>query len=246
LIKRFNEESNAHNRKRLAKIIVVLFLTIYGGGKVYQSILNSESSQNTLANTIINDKETSLDKIVSYIKELINGKKENKEISPTVTVKFNDAETYKTSNEAKNVIKRYEKLVLKGYKIKGDGKITIGWGHAEPIKTSKYKKGQIISKILADTLFDIDIKKAEDGVKRIFVYWKSQGNNVQITQGMFDAMVSMAYNAGVDGLRTSKFIQLVKRKKFKEADDAILDVANSGKFGGLDVRRGSEQELFRM
>jgi len=246
LIKRFNAESNTHNRKRLAKIIIVLFITVYGGGKLYHNVLNNDANRLSLENTIVNDKETSLDKIVSYFKELINGKEIKKEIKPVIINKYNNADFYKTSKEAKDTIKHYEKLRLRGYKIKGDGKITIGWGHAEPIKTSKYKYKQLITKELADALFELDIKKAEDGVKRIFEQWSQKGNNVQITQGMFDAMVSLAFNAGVDGLRTSAFIQLIKRKKFKEAENAIVNISNTGKFKGLDVRRESERKLYTM
>jgi GH24 family phage-related lysozyme (muramidase) len=246
LIKRFNAESNLHNRKRLAKIIVILFITLYGGNKAYQNIFNNEANQNNVANVISNDKETSIDKIVHYFKELLNGEDAKPEVKQDIAEKYNDANTYTTSIAAKDTIKKYEKLVLHGYKIKGDGKITIGWGHAEPIKTSKYKYKQKITKELADKLFDLDVKKAEDGVKRIFAQWDAKGNNVQITQGMFDAMVSIAFNAGIDGLRTSAFIQLIKRKKFKEASKSIIDISNSGKFRGLDVRRGSEQKLYHM
>lgn len=243
LIKRFNAESNSYNRKRLAKILVILFLSIYSGEKIYHGVISNDN-KTSLINSISNENEISIDKIINYVKELINGKEEIKK-APAIE-KYFSVDTLKTSDVAKNTIKKFEKLVLKGYKIKGDGKITIGWGHAEPIRKSKYKRGQVISKQLAEDLFVIDIKKAEDGVKRMFSQWKAEGNDIKITQGMFDAMVSIAFNAGVTGLRTSSFIQLVKAKKFNDAHNEIINVRNTGKFGGLDIRRKAEQELYKM
>jgi len=245
VIHRFNNETNINSKKKLARIIVVIFISLYGSGLTYKALITDEAKQNTIASVIAHDDETSISKIFKYFNELVHGKKEVKNDIPEI-VKFNDALSYSTSHIAKETIKNYEKLRLKGYRIKGDGKITIGWGHAEPVKTSKFKVGQVISKNLADQLFEQDIKNAEDGVKRIFSQWKENGNDVKISQGMFDAMVSIAYNAGIDGLRTSAFIQMIKRKKFNEAEKEISNVRNSGKFPGLDRRRSSEQELYRM
>ena len=57
-------------------------------------------------------------------------------------------------------------------------------------------------------------------------------------------MVSISFNAGIRGLRESDFMQLVKKGKFKEAGEKIHGLRNTGKFGGLDVRRGVEKYLF--
>jgi GH24 family phage-related lysozyme (muramidase) len=53
-----------------------------------------------------------------------------------------------------------------------------------------------------------DIKEAESIINRILDQWEEQEIKPQITQSMYDAMVSMAYNMGF-GIRTSDFIQYV-------------------------------------
>ncbi len=52
---------------------------------------------------------------------------------------------FSISKKGINHIKQEEKLRLKAYDI-GDGMITIGYGHAEPMETSKYKLVQVYLK----------------------------------------------------------------------------------------------------
>lgn len=242
-IQNFNRENNRSKKKKLAKIILLLFISLYAGNKYVQHI--SGNQKESIIEKITNSAEISVEKLAHYVKEILG--QTDEKIEPKVEEDiFKPAYSFTVSETAKDTIKKYEKLKLKGYKIKGDRKITIGWGHAEPIRKSKYKVGQVITKEHADDLFRLDIKHAEDGVKRIFKEWEEQGNPIEITQGMYDAMVSIAFNAGITGLRTSKFIQLVKAKKFKEAADAIITVRNTGKFRGLDVRREAEKQLYNM
>ena len=156
---------------------------------------------------------------------------------------FKHAIKYSISDEAVDSIKQHEKLKLVGYSI-GDGKITIGYGHAEPVRKSTYKVGQKISEQKAIELFKKDLKVAEDGVKRMFTQWFDEGIEVKITQGMYDSMVSIAFNAGVTGLRSSAFIKEVKKGNFMKAADLIPKTRNSGKFGGLNARRKTEQNIY--
>lgn len=252
LVKRFNEASGQVSKKRLAVIIVALMAATYGGGRAINSMRNDDAIQQSIADTIANDETTSVEKIAHYFNHLFGKEEPAKEKTKEPVINFKDAESLTTSKIAKDTIKHHEKLVLKGYtiktkvrgKIKTDGKVTIGWGHAEPIKTSKYKVGQRITRQTAEMLFDTDVKRAEDGVKRIFSQWKEAGNDVKITQGMFDAMVSMAFNVGITGLRTSRFIRLIKDGKFKEAGKNIIGVRNTGRFKGLASRRQTEHGMF--
>jgi GH24 family phage-related lysozyme (muramidase) len=152
--------------------------------------------------------------------------------------------TLKTSNDGLNFIRNHEKLRLEAYKI-GDGKITIGWGHAEPANASQYVVGQKISEYEAEILFRKDLKKAEEGVKRLFEKWVRQGLNIKISQHMWDSMVSMAYNMGINGLRGSDMIQSLKQGDYLTAADSILITkTNPIKFPGLEERREKEKELF--
>jgi lysozyme len=243
-VKKFNSSHDYAAKKKIAKIIVILAIALYGVGKTYIHLKNDYDMQDKISEKIANDQNTTIDKVIDYFQEMMKHEEPKIEEPAIQEVKFKDASEFTTSQMAIDTIKHHEKLRLKAYKVKGDKKITIGWGHAEPIKKSKFKLGQRISKERAEELFLIDLKIAENGVKRIFAQWKEKGNDVKITQGMFDAMVSISFNAGIRGLRESDFMQLVKKGKFKEAGEKIHGLRNTGKFGGLDVRRGVEKYLF--
>lgn len=150
-----------------------------------------------------------------------------------------------TSPEGIEFIKEHEKLRLEAYEIE-DGMVTIGYGHAEPKETSKYKIGDKITEREANNLLMQDIKKAEEGLKRLFTFWDEEGVNVMISQHMWDSMVSMAYNMGVGGLRSTEFVLSLKDQNYMEAADSILTsgVKKADKFPGLIDRREAEKELF--
>lgn len=163
---------------------------------------------------------------------------------------FKDATQMKLSQDGWDQIKAEEgdpknpgEPVLKAYKI-GDGKITVGWGHAEPVKTSKYKKDQVITREEAKKLLQEDLNRSADGVRRIFKEWKDKGIERKITQDQFDALVSMAFNLGVSGLRKSDVIQHIKKGDYKKAGESIKKQSLSKKFSGLESRREREADLF--
>ena len=147
----------------------------------------------------------------------------------------------KPSNTIREFIKNEEKLKLTAYTL-GDGKITIGYGHAEPINRSKYKKGDKISKETANKLFEADLEVAYKGVQRIFKQWEKEGNDVLVSQEQFDAMVSLAFNMGVSGLRRTKFIKLIKKGDILGADKELEKTAIS--YPGHVKRRKAEGDIF--
>lgn len=150
---------------------------------------------------------------------------------------------FSISENGINHIKDSEQLRLEPYSI-GDGKITIGYGHAEPYSSSKYKIGDVITEKEAEDLLSKDLKVAEDGLKRIFHQWEKNGHDVMINQDMYDAMVSLAFNSGVGNLRKGQFLQDLKNGNFKEAGEKIKNFCVSKKFKGLVDRRKKESELF--
>ena len=171
--------------------------------------------------------------------------------------KFNDGSIMRASQSFWDDIRKDEgkadnsgNPVLKAYRL-GDGKITMGWGHAEDISTSKYKVGDTITMQDAEKYLREDAAKAADCVRRIMSEWKDKGiSSYRITQNMFDVLVSLAFNAGCGGLRTSQFIQLVKAGKFIEAanslpNDNTMMPANSSLEGGVKNRRMREAEKFK-
>lgn len=147
----------------------------------------------------------------------------------------------KSSKEIHDFIKNEEGFSLKAYAL-GDGMVTVGWGHAEPRKHSKFKVGHAITQEKAQQLFDEDIKEVEDGLNRILNDWIDDGIKVQVNQDMYDAMVSMIFNMGIGRFRKSEFIQLVKQNKLKEAQNKIL--TTSAKYRGVKERRKEESALF--
>jgi lysozyme len=185
---------------------------------------------------------------VSQAKRIVS-EQELPEITKTLIIneiestKIKDGDKFILSQDGWDFIRNEEKLRLTGYKI-GDGMITIGYGHAEPIRTSKYKVGQKITKEEAEKLFIKDLNYFADGVRRIFKQWKKKNINVKITQGQFDAMVSMAYNMGLTNFRTSNFIQEVKKGNMENAAELIPRTNIKDKFPGLLKRRIKEKEMF--
>lgn len=140
-------------------------------------------------------------------------------------------------------IKNEEKCKLTAYKI-GDGMVTVGYGHAEKVSKTKLRVGQKITQEKADEYLKEDLKEAADGVRRMFKDWEKEGTNVSITQSMFDALVSMAFNAGVGGLRNSEVVQHLKKGDYKMAADSIKTFRINPKFPGLATRREKESEMF--
>ena len=163
---------------------------------------------------------------------------------------FKDATTLKVSKKGWESVKQEEgdprnpgDPVLKAYMI-GDGMITVGWGHAEPVSKSKFKVGQVITREEATKLLKEDLKEAADGVRKIFKQWKDDGIERKITQDQFDALVSMAINLGVSGLRRSDVIRNIKKGDYKTAGETIKKQSLSKKFSGLKSRRERESKLF--
>ena len=96
----------------------------------------------------------------------------------------------------------------------------------------------------ADKFLEKDLKEAADGVRRMFKDWEKKDIVVPITQGMFDVLVSIAFNAGVGGLRGSKIIKHLKKGDYSSAGDSIKKFGVSKKFRGLSIRRDDESKMF--
>lgn len=152
-------------------------------------------------------------------------------------------------------VKHKGQPVLTVYDL-GDGAYTVGYGHAifkgeregydflpnyEKIKPGKTR----ITPKEAEMLLRDDIKIAEGIINKILNDWEKQGIKPNLTQGMYNTLVSMAYNMGV-GIRTKDFLQAIKRGNFKEARELILQTSSSlfDDFPGLKLRREKEAKMF--
>lgn len=86
------------------------------------------------------------------------------------------------------LIKRYETLRLKAYMPTPQDRPTIGWGHTQGVRM-----GDTCTEAEAEQWLREDIAEAEFAVNAI---------NRPMPQGVFDALVSLAFNVGtasVDG-----------------------------------------------
>ena len=189
-----------------------------------------------------------ISQITSYVNSRANAdfKKDFKEVTEVMTSK--KVETY-----SKNLIEflKYEEgsikhkgePVLTAYKL-GDGMVTIGYGHAEKIKTSKYVANvSKITKEEAEALLINDVESKNAAVKRMLKDWEDQGIVLDLNQNMYDAIVSMMYNMGVKGFRNSEFAELLKQNKMEDAAK-LIPTTSIGGWEGLKKRRAKEHAIF--
>ena len=145
--------------------------------------------------------------------------------------------------------------VLTVYNL-GDGAYTVGYGHAIfprekegfpflPNYQNIIPNRTKITKDHAEILLKDDIREAESIINRILDEWEEQGIKPQITQGMYNAMVSMAFNMGPK-IRRSDFIQTLKQGDIEGAREEILTTSKNlfGIYPGLKPRRETEYKMF--
>jgi len=230
LIKKFNDTHNLNNKKYIAGVLVIMYLSNF-------AISNNKWKQTpeqyiqTISTELSKEDSIDVNDIIDYI--------EATEINDS----FKDPATLSISSHGKKLIKKHEGLRLTAYKL-NDGKITIGYGHAESEDTSHYKEGDKISRSEADKMFDDDLNIKNQDIQRMFKQWKAKGHDVKVTQGMYDALVSMAYNIGIRGLRNTDFIEDVETGDFLIAAKKIQSTKISNKFPGLEKRRKDEYNMF--
>ena len=203
--------------------------------KIIKYAIGSLLVFNTFTNVVQIINSSSADSETKQIATEICDKKEEK---------YKKGYDWKLSQEGWDHIKNEEKCKLKAYAI-GDGMITVGYGHAEKVGRSKIGVGERITQEQADKFLEKDLKIAADGVRRMFKDWKEEdGVIVPITQSMFDALVSIAYNAGVSGLRRSEVVKHLKKGDYSSTGDSIKNFKVSKKFPGLAIRRDKESKMF--
>lgn len=130
--------------------------------------------------------------------------------------------------------------VLKAYKDVG-GVLTIGYGHTGMSSHPKVRPGMTITKQQALQYLYTDSRIAADCVRRMFKEWDDKGIDYRTSQNQFDALVSIAFNAGCESLRTAPFIQKIKQGDWKTAGKMIryFKISLAGK-----NRRIAESNLF--
>lgn len=138
------------------------------------------------------------------------------------------------SKEGINLIKKYEGLKTKSYRLEGEKYYTIGYGHSG----SDVKEGQVISKEEAERLLMADLQGYVNLVLEKCAY-------LDLTQNQLDALVSFTYNGGLGMLN-----QLTANgtRSAEEIAEKILNYTKSSSEAnrkGLEKRRLEEQKLFK-
>jgi lysozyme len=125
----------------------------------------------------------------------------------------------------------------KGGPVKGT--LTIGYGHTNAARHPlKIEQGLRISEAQAREILDVDLDDVEGAVNRLV--------KVPLTQGQYDALVSLTFNMGEGNLRKSSLLAKLNRGDYDGARQAFdLYVKSRGKtLRGLQRRRDGEQALW--
>lgn len=139
---------------------------------------------------------------------------------------------------AYRLIKDFEGLKLHSYLDVG-GRATIGWGHAG----DDVHHPMIISREEADRLLEEDVHFVETQLMRMI-------SREPIPQQHFDALVSWAYNIGVERAKKSTLIKFYNFGEDKKAAAEFLRWSHVKVYGKPTIfkqlvnRRNAERELF--
>lgn len=117
---------------------------------------------------------------------------------------------------------------------------TIGWGTTFYPNGQAVRLGEVRTRAQCDSYKRYDLLKFSNAVKRLV--------KVPMTQGMFDALVSFAYNVGAYALETSTLLRLLNQGNYVGAANQfeLWDKGSNGKvLAGLVRRRDAEEKLFR-
>jgi GH24 family phage-related lysozyme (muramidase) len=114
---------------------------------------------------------------------------------------------------------------------------TIGWGstYLKDGKSVPVTENTRLTKLEADVVM-------KDAVNNYFGPAVQKQLRAPVTQSMFDALVSMAYNVGVSGMTSSALFAAVNAANYEEAAGLINVFKTTG--GVLTARRSREKKLF--
>lgn len=140
---------------------------------------------------------------------------------------------YAISKPGLDLIRRSEGCRLTAYRCPA-GVWTVGYGHTGPDVT----EGMTITQERAEELLAADVAEFEKRVQQLVT--------APMTQGQFDAMVSFAYNVGLNAFAAST---LLRKFNAEDYDGAAAEFARWNRGGGkvlpgLVARRNEERAMF--
>lgn len=144
----------------------------------------------------------------------------------------------RTSQRGMALIKQYEGLRLESYLCPA-GVWTIGYGHTSSAGAPVVKPGQRITKEEANSILAQDLSQYETAVQT----WVKR----PLTQGQFDALVSLCYNIGIGAFRKSTLVGAINAGKMENAPAQFMRWTKAGgrELPGLVKRRRAEVALWR-
>lgn len=139
----------------------------------------------------------------------------------------------KINKKGIEMIKHFESLRLKSYLDTG-GVWTIGYGSTG----SEIKEGLVWTEEQAERRFIEDLAAFESGVEKLL--------KVNINENQFSALVSFAYNVGLNALKKSTLLKKLNSNDFDGAANEFLrwNKDNGKIIKGLTRRREAEKKLF--
>lgn len=144
----------------------------------------------------------------------------------------------KLNKAGKDLIKSFEGLRLNAYHCSA-GISTIGYGNTRYEDGSEVKMGDKITKERAESLFELIAEKFERDTRRLI--------RATLTENQFSALVSFAYNVGVNSLRNSTLLRLVNANPNDHQianEFAKWNKVKGKPFNGLTRRRKAESDLY--
>jgi lysozyme len=140
----------------------------------------------------------------------------------------------KLSKAGLAMLKNFEGCELKAYLCPG-GVYTIGYGHTG----EHVYPGMEIDERTAEKLLLHDVRRFEWGVARLC-------GDADLSQAQFDALVSLAFNIGLDAFSGSTLLKKIRAGQMAEAADQFLvwDKSGGRALKGLKARRRMERSVF--
>ncbi|MCM7078330.1 lysozyme [Enterobacter roggenkampii] len=142
-----------------------------------------------------------------------------------------------TSDKGIALLKEFEGCKLTAYQD-SVGVWTIGYGWTQPVDGKPIRAGMTIKQETAERLLKTGLVSYESDVSRLV--------KVGLTQGQFDALVSLTYNLGARSLSTSTLLRKLNAEDYAGAADEFLrwNKAGGKVLNGLTRRREAERALF--
>lgn len=125
--------------------------------------------------------------------------------------KYNEV---KISKVGRDFIKEHESLSLTAYKLKGESRYTIGYGHV--IYEDNYLRK--ISKREAEKLFNKDMDRFESAIQNML---SELDHRFVYSQGFVDGLASLTYNCGPDGVKRTRFWKRMQACRYDKKNGCI-------------------------